>query len=217
MFNRKLVNIGRNAFALCSSLTSVQFPDSLVKIDEGAFESCTSISEISFGRGLEFIGENAFQKCEALKNIKLGDRIKTLGSNAFYDKNMSSFEIPVSVDTLNGCPLSAYKSDEDPKDEDTAIIIKNPNCRLRENLSDWNSFIIVCSEGSAAQLFAEENGIRFCTPEQYADGEYEKKIDPENEKKREIFSNDNIHWCKADEGLEVSFLSLVSSSTLIPL
>ncbi len=203
MFNRKLISIGRNAFALCSGLTSVQFPDSLVKIDESAFESCTSISEISFGRGLEFVGENAFQKCEALKNIKLGDRIKTLGCNAFYDKNMSSFEIPASVGILNGCPLSAYKSDDEPKEEDTVIIIKNPNCILRENLSDWSSFIIVCSEGSVAQSFAEENGIRFCTPEQYAKGEYEKKLDSTQMKKREIFSNENIRWCKADEGYEI--------------
>ncbi|MBR5684408.1 MAG: leucine-rich repeat protein [Ruminococcus sp.] len=203
MFNRKLTTIGRNAFALCSGLTSVQFPDSLVKIDESAFEGCTSISEISFGRGLEFIGENAFHKCEALRNIKLGDRLKTVGCNAFYDKNISSLEIPASVGTLNGCPISAYKSDDEPKEEDTAIIIKNPNCSLRENLSDWTSFIIVCSEGSAAQSFAEENGIRYCTPEQYESGDYEKKLDPTKQKSREIFRNDNMYWCKADDGYEV--------------
>ena len=215
LFNRKLVTIGRNAFALCKELTSLQFPDSLSKIDESAFESCTSLSEISFGSGLKYIGENAFAKCESLRNVKLGDRLVSIGRTAFYDKSFSSLEIPAGISELNGCPVSAYTSEEAPKEVDTAIIIKNPQCVLRENLSDWSSFIIVCEADSAPQKFAEENGIRYCTPEQYENGEYVKKIDPSEKPERETFTSDTMRWCRADDGYEIFSCRMDNTEELI--
>lgn len=215
LFNRKLDTIGRNAFALCKGLTSLQFPDSLAKIDESAFESCTSLSEISFGSGLKYICENAFAKCESLRSVKLGDRLVSIGRTAFFDKSFSSIEIPAGISQLNGCPVSPYTSEDAPKEADTVIIIKNPQCVLKENLSDWSSFIIVCEEGSAPQRFAEENNIRFCTPEQYENGEYVKKLDPSEKPERETFTSDTMRWCKADDGYEIFSCRMDNTEELI--
>ena len=176
IFNDNLQSIGRYAFTSCRALTSVELPNSLVRIDKGAFKKCNNITDIKLGSSLKYIGDEAFASCNILGNIELGNEIVSIGKEVFNDDNIDSIVIPASINTLNGCPLYAYR--EDDKTYDTAIIVKNAECKLSSNETDWSKFIIVCEENSEPQKFAKENNLRFCTPEQYEKGEYEKEPKP---------------------------------------
>ena len=175
IFNDNLQSIGRYAFTYCRTLTSVELPNSLVRIDKGAFKKCNK-TDVKLGSSIKYIGDEAFASCNILGNIELADGIVSIGKDAFNDDNIDSIVIPASINTLNGCPLYSYS--EDDKTYDTAIIIKNSECKLSSNGTDWSKFIIVCEENSEPQKFAKENNLRFCTPEQYEKGEYEKEPKP---------------------------------------
>ena len=55
-----------NAFSDCTSLTTVNLPDSTREIGAYAFSGCTSLSEISIGNGVKKISAYAFSACDKL-------------------------------------------------------------------------------------------------------------------------------------------------------
>ena len=77
-----LTVIGKNAFADCTSLSSVTLTG-VTAIGEGAFDGCKALSTLSLGNALCTIGENAFSDCTALTSVALPDTVTTLGNGAF--------------------------------------------------------------------------------------------------------------------------------------
>lgn len=185
-FNDKLVSIGRKAFMNCRALTSAELPDSLVKIDENAFSGCQKLSKVRFGAN-----------------------IASIGAGAFNSINMTYMEIPSSVSELNGCPLLYTDYDELP---DMAIRIDNSDCVLGGDRSEWKEFIIICDEGSAPAIFAEEKGIRHCTYEQYKNGKYDRRVETEY---GDVFSNNTMSWCMVEGGYEVFDITMGDAEELV--
>ena len=74
--------IESHAFADCKHLTQVDF-SGVRKIGFGAFQMCTSLTTIFFPEGIEEIGENAFVRCSSLGVIHLPCSLKTIGEMAF--------------------------------------------------------------------------------------------------------------------------------------
>ena len=68
-------NIGRNAFAGCTSITGITIPDSVTIIDERAFYDCTSITSIVIPDSVTYLGSNAFGNCSSSKTIIIGDGV----------------------------------------------------------------------------------------------------------------------------------------------
>jgi hypothetical protein len=87
--------IGDNAFAGCTSLTSVTFPDAITSIGTNAFAGCTSLTSIKIPGSVTSIGESAFSFCTGLTSFTV-DAITppALGNLAFQEVNKS---IPVHV------------------------------------------------------------------------------------------------------------------------
>lgn len=93
-----VTSIGERAFYYCSSLTSVKLPDSITEISDGVFWRCENLSSIVIPGSVKQIGESAFYYCSSLTSIKLPDSITEIKSWTFAGcKHMSSIEIPDGV------------------------------------------------------------------------------------------------------------------------
>ena len=234
IFNDKLVSLGESAFTNCFSLTSVELPDSinsigksafmgcdalasvklsdtLSRIEDYTFSGCDSLTEINFGSSLEYIGNRAFAYCDQLTGIKLGEKMTAIGKEVFPDKNIDCFEIPAGIKELDGCPM--YYKEKDGIAQDIIIKIMSPECVLNINNTNWSYYIIVSEENSAAQKFAEENNIRFCTLEQYENDGYKKtefSYFDENASLREC----GLSYVKINGGAELSKVSRFDNGLL---
>ena len=83
-------DIGKEAFAYCERLRSVNFGSRTIKeIKDGTFEGCVSLAD-GMPYDVEKIGEGAFGGCENFDVGNIGSRIKEIGSRAFFGCYASS-------------------------------------------------------------------------------------------------------------------------------
>ena len=80
----KVKRIDNWTFECCTSLTSIEIPNSVKSIGEFAFYSCTSLTNIKIPDSIKWIENNAFDRCASLTSIKIPDSVKSIGFNAFY-------------------------------------------------------------------------------------------------------------------------------------
>ena len=64
-----VTTIGDNAFAHCSSLTSMTIPSSVTTIGDSAFASCTSLTSVMIPSSVTIIGYGAFSSCDSLTTV----------------------------------------------------------------------------------------------------------------------------------------------------
>ena len=64
-----LVNIGREAFALCIRLKKIRIPSNVKIIGAGAFRNCIGLKEVTIEDGVTDIEANAFKGCLRLKKV----------------------------------------------------------------------------------------------------------------------------------------------------
>lgn len=140
--NLKEVRLSKNLNELSdeaffnSGLESIKIPAGVDSIIDSCFEKCHSLETVTFSKGLKTLGENAFKSCISLKTVVLPDGLESLGGSTFVGCiNLESVTIPASCTT--------FVDDEIFKDCDlTKLTIKG-------------------EAGSAAQTYAENNGITF--------------------------------------------------------
>jgi len=94
----KVISVGNGAFCMCTSLTSVVFPDSLIQIGELAFEHCSSLTSVVLPDSLTQLGDAAFGQCSSLTSIVLPDSLTQLVEGVFRDcTSLTSVVFPDSV------------------------------------------------------------------------------------------------------------------------
>ena len=97
-----ITNIGTFAFYGCTSLVSVEIPDSVVTIGQGSFEGCVSLDSIVIPDSVTSIGISAFQGCTGLSSITIPDSVTSISDEAFYGCNgLTSITIPDSVTSIS--------------------------------------------------------------------------------------------------------------------
>jgi len=79
-----VVTIGRDAFAMDSSLTDVRWPSTLRVIEHAAFYEC-DLCEAVLPDSLEVVGTYSFAYNERLRRIVLGPAVSFVGTYAFAD------------------------------------------------------------------------------------------------------------------------------------
>ena len=96
-----VTEINRQAFALCSKITSITIPEGVTSIGEDAFYDCTMLSSITLPQTVKTIGNGAFFGCESLESISLPNGLESLGESAFCGCNsLLSITLPNNITTI---------------------------------------------------------------------------------------------------------------------
>ena len=104
-----LTEIHPYTFANCSTIQHVTIEgSSLYKICLGAFENCTSLSSINFPDSLEIIERSAFENCALVTTILIYTKVTTIMSNTFAGNNkLKRVILPISLQTVSNSSFSS--------------------------------------------------------------------------------------------------------------
>ena len=95
------------AFNGCKSLKNIKIPSSVTKILNYAFENCTSLIEINIPNGVKTIEARVFKGCTSLKYITIPNSVISIDTEAFANcTSLTVIKIPNSVDFLYGSAFS---------------------------------------------------------------------------------------------------------------
>ena len=91
-------SIGSEAFASCTSLTSIEIPNSVTSIGARAFWDCDSLESVTIPNTVASIGDDAFYHCDRLTSVTIPDSVTSIGATAFENcRSLTSIVISNSV------------------------------------------------------------------------------------------------------------------------
>ena len=88
-----VICIDYSAFDGIHGLKNLVIPESITKILDGAFRNCTSLESIQFPDSLIYLGSMAFSGCQSLKSVTIPEKITEL--NAYLFSECTSLETVV--------------------------------------------------------------------------------------------------------------------------
>ena len=105
-----VTSIGYVAFRSCS-LTSVVIPNSVTSIESSAFCECSSLTSVVIPNSVTSIGDYAFSYCSSLTSVVIPNSVTSIGDDAFSScYNLTSVEIPNSVTSIGNSAFEYCES-----------------------------------------------------------------------------------------------------------
>jgi hypothetical protein len=100
-----VTSIGREAFANCSSLSSINIPDSVTSLGVYAFFDCTSLTSVTIPKSIISVETGAFWLCASLTEINYEGTVaewKAIDTNGLIDRQ------DLVVHCTDGDTLASY-------------------------------------------------------------------------------------------------------------
>ncbi len=110
-FPETLERMGLYCFAECTSLNNVVIPEKVSELSQFNFTGCTSLTDITLPDTMHTIGDGAFFSCTALNSIEFPEYIIEIGQCAFVSTGFTEIEVPSTVQTI-GYSAFGYTSDQ---------------------------------------------------------------------------------------------------------
>ena len=151
--------IGKSAFTGCNNLVEVTIGSGVSVIGQSAFYWCSNLTTLNFEEGVTTIGKSAFSSCRSLALVTFPNSVTAIGDAAFYFcDSLTAVTIPESVATI-GKHAFAYVTD--------GCVTPAP----------MEGFVIKGAVGSAAEVYALNEGIIFEAVTKRGDLNHDEKVD----------------------------------------
>ena len=139
-------SIGSYAFSSCSGLKFISIPNSVTSIGAGAFYSCTNLNSIDLPSGITCLDEGVFNECKNLRSITIPDSVTSINSRCFKEcTGLETITIPSNVASIGLYAFSHCVSLNTIKvDEKNKILDSRDNCNAIIETST-NKLIAGCS------------------------------------------------------------------------
>ncbi|WP_157183520.1 leucine-rich repeat domain-containing protein [Paraprevotella xylaniphila] len=106
-----LTGIGQHAFADCKNLTEIKLPEGLLQLKSNSFAGCISLASVSLPPTVAYLGNSAFEGCNSFTRIDIPDKIVHIGDRVFADCHaLEQITIPPSVHHLGKHIFSGCRS-----------------------------------------------------------------------------------------------------------
>ncbi|MBQ9899084.1 MAG: leucine-rich repeat protein [Ruminococcus sp.] len=138
-----LVSIGDSAFAGCLSLTDIDLPDSVTTLGKSCFISCSALKTAELSSALTAIPEKCFYSCTSLSSVEIPSSVTSVGAEAFFScTDLLSLTVPSTVTDIGTNAVGMQYN-------------------IRTGVSGVQGFVLTCEWDSAAQTYAEQNGLTY--------------------------------------------------------
>ena len=154
-FPESITKIGAYAFKKCSSFETISLPEGVTEIAKNTFDGCTGLKSATVHDGITKIGSSAFNGCTALEDIYLGSGLQTMDSYVFYGckaiNNVESYALTAPKGSSNCFESAVYKN---------AVLKILPSASGYDIESPWSAFENVAKDLSGIEAVGAESVVR---------------------------------------------------------
>lgn len=159
--NPNIKKIPVDCFDTCG-LLSITIPSSVTEIEDGAFHSTFYLERVNLNEGLESIGNSSFENSNSIKELKFPSTLKSIGEKSFYEtSSLVKLELNDGLETIGE---NAFRGCRSLKSVTIPASVTSIGEKAFGYISDSETidgFTIYGYRGTAAETYANENGLTF--------------------------------------------------------